>query len=115
MIGTVLNVRSSIDSLLVSLILYSGAALSADRLLRVFLDFKGANMDSDSDVSENDERNQLISLKAQAKTFQMTLPLFIILLWTFSQQITTLIIFIGCLLYIFINLFFWTSYFRKHS
>lgn len=61
----------------------------------------------------NDERNKKITQVATYKTIQMTIPLILILLWVFIDNVELVIVLLSILVYIVANLFIWRKVYMK--
>ena len=61
----------------------------------------------------NDERNKTITQMATYKTIQMTIPLILIILLIFIQNIELVIVLLSILGYMLVNIFMWKRFYMK--
>lgn len=105
-----LNASTEIISTLATLSMFTGIFLTLGFPLSQLLE---EDVPVNDPKHTNDERNKTITQLATYKTIQMTIPLILILLWFFIDNIELVIALLSLLVYIFANLFIWRRVYMK--
>lgn len=105
-----LNASTEILNTLATLSMFTGIFLTLGYPLTKLLE---EDVPVNDPNHTNDERNKTITQLTTYKTIQMTIPLILILLWVFIDNIELVIALLSILVYIFANLFIWRRVYMK--
>ena len=104
------STSTEIISTLALFLMFSGIFLTLGYPLSKVLE---ENVPVNDPNHTNDERNKTITQMASYKTIQMTVPLMLIILFNFIQNVELVIALLSILVYILLNLFMWKRFYMK--
>ena len=104
------STSTEIISTLALFLMFSGIFLTLGYPLSKVLE---ENVPVNDPNHTNDERNKTITQMASYKTIQMTVPLMLIILFNYFQNVELVIALLSILVYILLNLFMWKRFYMK--